>query len=158
MSSVIVSKTTVTSLYNDKDKTSADKVFICKECKRVVVDPASNCGWSKNAKTYGCISGDCTGLSSSQSLVQIKDYRGEKLKKSSGNLNNSSVICHPDMFSVDEEGMIHLETDLTREGRKSLTDYINEQEQNSKTNDLVKQLRGLKTEELADVLNTIFTK
>lgn len=41
MSSVIVSKTIVSSRYNDKDKTPVDKVYICKECKKVVVDPIS---------------------------------------------------------------------------------------------------------------------
>lgn len=89
-------------------------------------------------------------------MIPIANYRGDNLEKSSGYLSAGEWICHPDMFSV-EGVFVHLETDLTREGRKSLTEYINEQ-QNPTTNDFVQQIKKLTKEELIDVLKTIFNK
>lgn len=154
MSFVIV-KTKVATPYKSNFTTTQEKVFICTECKRVVVDPVKNFRWLEGSFRYNCSSG-AGGCGFLNSVVQIKYYRGDKLTKAVK--YESEEFCHPDMFSVSSDGIISLEADLTREGRKSLTDYINEMvkvAQEEPITCLIEQLGKLSKDQLSFVLTQI---
>lgn len=155
MSNIIVSKDIVKSPYKTDVFVCMEKVFICAECKRVVVDPVGNIGWSGDAP-YTCIirRGGCNG---SNSMIPISKYF-EKLQKFSDVQTESCWICHPDFFSVTADGRcVFLESDLCREGRISLVDHIN----NKKSTDdddahLIQQLKKKSRKELSILFSKLF--
>lgn len=141
--------------YKAGETVPPEKVFICKECKRVILDPVKNRNWDFG-KTHGCGNavGGCGEL---DVMVCITEYSGGKLQHCMGT-PNGNYVTHSDVFSVTSNGDVFLEGDMTRKGRKSLTDHINERLDIEMISDdlLVAALKRKNPEEMSRILSSVY--
>lgn len=150
MSFVIVRK--IETPYKEGEiATPPEKVFICKTCHKVIVDPDKNAHWGEE-KTYFCVTvkGGCGKM-----MICIKSFE-EKIEPLATLPAKIDWICHSDFFSVNESGTVFLETDLGRIGRRSLTDFINKKKTTS-DDELVEALRKKSHEEMSVIMSRVYS-
>lgn len=95
--------TRIESSYQRDIVVGIDKIFICTKCKKVTVK-LEKVGWTCESP-YSCLL-YLGGCNSDGTMVEIKNYHGEKLEKWVVFSKTNGLICHPDLFSVNESGLV----------------------------------------------------